>query len=319
MEGRPVRAAALRPNGRAGLRVRTGLLAAAALAVAVPLVRRSQRAGVSQELFVVERAVDPAAFTWPYIFFNDRGHPHSWLMPKMLKANFPVAKPGYEAARRMLDALKPYGIHRNNVVYGHSISSDEINGDKGHLTRVLTQHFGTSYFLGGIGGVPYVGKTGFGAFAAHVPQDGHVVLVYGPHIGMCPEGEMGKFFRDGQDDISTACDAAMTAWDQLTSGEQVKADPQDLQLSWLREKLAPHVAELSKSSNLAVDLALKAYEIVEEEVFKIVNTNFGMGNLVLLGGIQINMPYPIPGYWAPMHFSVRAQGKKPTDLMFAFE
>eukprot|EP00415_Alexandrium_ostenfeldii_P000221 UN0221 len=55
-----------------------------------------------------------------------------------------------------------------------------------------------------------------------------------------------------------------------------------------------------------VALVNKFYEIVEEEVLAIVNTDYGNGNLVLLGGITVNMPYPKPGYFLPLHFSVRS-------------
>uniref|UniRef100_A0A7S4T8V7 Limiting CO2-inducible protein B/C beta carbonyic anhydrase domain-containing protein n=1 Tax=Alexandrium monilatum TaxID=311494 RepID=A0A7S4T8V7_9DINO len=234
-------------------------------------------------------------------------------------AAFPGAMKGSAVMSTLFSAVKPFGLKKSNTIYGQSICSDEINGDKGHLPTVLTKYFGTSFFLGGIGGAPYVGKTGFGAFAAHVPDDGHVVLVFGPHIGISPQGEPGKFLRDGQSELSTSCGAAIAAYSQCTSGTPMKPDELDMEQSWLREKLGPRCEELAESSNLMVDLVLEAYKEVEAEVFRIVNTNFGSGNLVLLGGIQINMPYPLPGYWVPLHFSIRAAGKHPADLMVAFQ
>ena len=42
------------------------------------------------------------------------------------------------------------------------------------------------------------GAAGFGAFSAHVPQDGNVVILMGPHVAIGPDGEVGKVARVGQ-------------------------------------------------------------------------------------------------------------------------
>lgn len=56
---------------------------------------------------------------------------------------------------------------------------------------------GDEFNLGGLAGVPFVGKTGFGAFSHHVPVDGNILIVFGPHVGISPEGELGKTKRIG--------------------------------------------------------------------------------------------------------------------------
>jgi len=64
-----------------------------------------------------------------------------------------------------------------------------------------------------------------------------------------------------------------------------------------------------------VAIVYKAYKIVEKEMLAIVNTDFGPGKLVLLGGIQINMPHPMPGRFLPLHFSIRSKTQAPVDLL----
>ena len=39
------------------------------------------------------------------------------------------------------------------------------------------------------------------------------------------------------------------------------------------------------------------------------------GHLFVLGGIQINMPYPLPDYFQPLMFECRTHGKQTVDLM----
>ena len=45
--------------------------------------------------------------------------------------------------------------------------------------------------MGGLGGIPFVGKSGYGAFASHAPENGHIFIGYGPHVGITEEGEIG--------------------------------------------------------------------------------------------------------------------------------
>jgi hypothetical protein len=214
---------------------------------------------------------------------------------------------------------RQYGMGRSDTIYAASLCADEINSDKGHLGRLLTEYYyGRVFPLGGIGGAPYGGKTGFAAFSHHVPDGGNVFVLFGPHIGFSPDGEPGKFLRNGQKALSTSCGALCAAYSQCTSGGMA-ADHKDMEQSWLREKLGPKCQEIKESSNPMVELALQAYKVIEEEIMSIVNTDFGIGNLVLLGGIQINMPYGMPGYFKPKHFSIRAKGKDPENLMSVFE
>merc|ERR1740129_2239920 len=199
----------------------------------------------------------------------------SQLVKGAVISKFPGAMPGNKVVDLMLDSMKQYGIRKNNVVYGMAICPDEINGNRGHVTTILTRYYGRNFFVGGLGGAPYVGKTGFMAFSHHVPDDGNVVIVFGPHIGFSPEGEPGKFLRKGQDKLSTSCGAVIAAYGQCTSSDKMPKDEQDLEQSWLREKLGPHCAALSSSKNPMPELVMKAYKEVEEEMLAIVNTDFG--------------------------------------------
>merc|ERR1712187_715741 len=191
---------------------------------------------------------------------------------------------------------------------------DEINGDKGHINVLLGNYFGRTFHMGGIGGAPYVGKTGFGAFSAHVPTDGHVVVVFGPHVGITPTGEVGKFLREGQSKESTACGAAVAGFNQCQSSLfGMPNDKQDIEQSWIRTKLNHKV--VAKAEKPMVELAFQMYKCIEDEVMAIAHTGFVPCNFVLIGGIQINMPYPMDGYFLPLHFSVRSATSGAVDLL----
>lgn len=242
----------------------------------------------------------------------------TWGVRRTATNAFPGAMMGSTVMSKFVSAVEPYGLTKSNVIYGQSVSPDELSTDPGQLTTLLTAYYGHAFPLGGLGGAPFAGKTGFAAFSHHVPDDGHVVVVFGPHIGYTPDGQAGKFLRRGQSSASTACGALAAAYHQLISRARMFPDFQDAQQEWLRAKLAPHIRAVSNSKNPPVTLVKHFYKIVEEEVLAIVNTDWGKGNLVLLGGISINLPYPHPGYFLPLHFSVRSKTRKPEDLMPVF-
>ena len=67
------------------------------------------------------------------------------------------------------------------------------------------------FALGGLGGIPFTGRTGWGAFSAHVPEGGNAMVVFGPHVGIDSRGTVGKIERMGQSHSTTCCGAAVLA------------------------------------------------------------------------------------------------------------
>ena len=99
-----------------------------------------------------------------------------WAPPKgsptydTLHRCFPGAIPGSVVRDRSVHVVSKFGLTPENTIYGQSICPDEINNEKGDLSSLMIDHWGEVFPMGGIGGVPFVGKTGFGAFSAHVPS-----------------------------------------------------------------------------------------------------------------------------------------------------
>ena len=84
---------------------------------------------------------------------------------------FPGALPAIALVQRtdhVLHKFDPEGFTPEAVLHGQSLCPDEINHEKYGLASRMTEHWGEVFPMGGIGGAPYVGKTGFGAFSHHV-------------------------------------------------------------------------------------------------------------------------------------------------------
>jgi hypothetical protein len=232
-----------------------------------------------------------------------------------LDLHFPGALPGPEVHERLANVLGEYGIKPTNTILGTSVCSDEINTVNGTLVDTMKKHWGTNFPLGGIGGAPYVGKTGFFAFSHHVPDDGNVIVLYGPHVGITASGEVGKCLRNGQTKESTACGACVAAYQQSLAGNVGPDMALDMQQSWLRGKVGPCVHRIKSAGNPMAELAKVSYEAVAETVTAIANTDFGSGYLVLVGGIQLNMPKGYPDYFLPCSFTIQKKGQSPEDLL----
>lgn len=84
--------------------------------------------------------------------------------------HFPEAQISTDLLHKVDNYLYRKGCTGRNTLYGQSVCSDEINHESGDITDVFIKHFGEVFHLGGLAGIPFTGRTGFKAFAAHVPK-----------------------------------------------------------------------------------------------------------------------------------------------------
>merc|ERR1712130_1028553 len=112
-------------------------------------------------------------------------------MYEALHTAFPGSLPGQSIHSRSTAALRSFGLNADNTVYAQSICPDEINNEDGDLSRLLAEEWGEVYHMGGIGGFPFIGTSGFEMFSDRVPDDGHILIMFGPHIGISEEGVLG--------------------------------------------------------------------------------------------------------------------------------
>jgi hypothetical protein len=73
-------------------------------------------------------------------------------------------------AKAALDITHELGMSKESTLFAHSVCPDEINHDDGDITVDLRENFEGVFSLAGLGGIPFSGQTGFGAYAAHVPD-----------------------------------------------------------------------------------------------------------------------------------------------------
>ena len=205
--------------------------------------------------------------------------------------------------------LTTAGFTPKSTLFATSVCPDEINADcpEFDISNTMERHWGEQFPLGGLAGMPFAGKTGWGAFAAHVPVGGDIVLLFAPHCGISFEGTPGSVQRLGQSKPSTCCGAAVAAFNHIQGGNTVTHDPYDMQQSYLNDATLRRMKDVETLSiekgNNMVGMTHMLYDEMSLYLKNIINLGFG-GRLAVIGGIQINLSEPHRDRFMPLTFEI---------------
>lgn len=171
----------------------------------------------------------------------------------------------------------------------------------GELIDLLKNRYGENFALGGLAGVPFTGRAGFAAYAHHAPRGGHMFILFAPHVGVEYDGLVGALRRANQDEVSTACGAAVGAFKALMKEKDASgayempdgvSDYFDAQINFIKLKLASRIKEVSSAPDANAFVAYQMYTLVREFFVNELLTSPGFwdcaSEVTVLGGIQIN-------------------------------
>lgn len=252
----------------------------------------------------------------------DKANPRDPSFEATVQSHFGGAISNQDLVTSTARLLASQGFHGENTLLATSLCCDE-------LARQLEDDFngiyGNNFNLGGLAGFPFAGKTGFGAMAAHIPDDGFCLLVYGPHVGVSADGTVGKVERSGIALVDTCCGSAVAASgyvDAIMSGTKpVSTSIQtflDFQQQGVQELILPHGKRLADAENRMVELPYALYDsqdVLLTEIVQTLSTSIKRG-LAMLGGIQINTGPDTPDYFVPLKFQmVNYRGEVTADML----
>jgi len=246
---------------------------------------------------------------------------------------FPTALLSGDLDKAIVKTLGPRGFTPENTLFGHSVCSDEVNNKKEQLIPLLVNRWQEGFSLGGLGGLPFAGKSGFGAYLHHVPDNGKLFIIFAPHVGIGPDGKVGALQRDGQSAVSTACGAAIGAYkalqarkkdaaapDPLPILEDVKSedtDQFDPQLNQIVKLLAPRLGGIELSEDSIAFVTYQMYGIIRTLINECItltpDTFDNASEVALLGGIIINRRKG-GDFFQPLSFETRRKDEAPVDL-----
>ncbi len=163
----------------------------------------------------------------------------------------------------LLDVLAPYGFSRDGSLPLVSVCRDELMTG---FVDAVTSHWGRSFDLSSLGGLPLLGRTGLAAALGHAPDESgrhRLVVLAFPHVGVDADDGVGAVRRPGVPGTTTACGAVEVARRALHDGVSgVVVDPHDVEESLLLQRLrgvlgsapVPSLADLTELvRTLAVD------------------------------------------------------------------
>jgi hypothetical protein len=245
----------------------------------------------------------------------------------VVQERFPGAIDNSALEESVVATLASKGFNSTNTLLATSLCCDELAR---RLEDDFVKIYGNNFNLGGLSGFPFAGNTGFGAMAAHVPDDGCCLVVYGPHVGIAADGTVGKVERDGIAVVGTCCGSALSALGYLKGitegGATVTTSIQsftDFQQQAVRELILPHGKRLTDAEDQMTELPYALYDSQDLLMRKIVNSGAGgvkSGGIALLGGIQINTGPDTPDYFHPLRFDfMNSEGEIVEDMLPTFE
>jgi len=209
---------------------------------------------------------------------------------------FPGAARPASVDDAVFKALSTRGYTPKNTLLATSTCPDEVNYADGGLLDRLKKRWGETFQLGGLGGIPFAGKAGLSAYAHHVQDDGKLLIVFAPHVGISYEGKVGGLEREGIAARSSACGAAVGAFKALTAPDGkapvALSDLDDTQIEFILIKLAPKLGNIAGSPDQLAYVTYQMYSVVREAILREIAGVPGIwdecSELSLVGGIQIN-------------------------------
>lgn len=173
------------------------------------------------------------------------------------------------------------GFTGENTLFAESTCPDEINHDDPDcdIGMLLAKRWGEVFPMSGLGGLPFCGKTGWGAFSSHVPTDGNIVIMFAPHVGISKDGSIGFIQRDGHNCVSSACGAAIGAYNfnkenPVTEEKKEVDDYLDCQMNTIKMLLKPYMSNIIDSPEEHVGIVFAMYDIIDKFLNDIINDNW---------------------------------------------
>lgn len=190
------------------------------------------------------------------------------------------------------------------IMLADSICSDDVNSIQ-YPSRA--GEFLGPFKMGGLDGYPFTGLTGMGAFASHVPDNGAVLIYYGPHIGITKAGTIGEINRFGQSRASGCCGAAKAALARLIKGEIEPGRMTDLdyQMNTIEQILFSQRERVLGADTPLLQATEVIYEATEMRINELTEqTKYNCKYLIVVGAILINSDSDMGSYTSIQRFEV---------------
>lgn len=184
--------------------------------------------------------------------------------------------------------LRDLGFTTANTLACVGRCRDELTAS---LSQRLQAEWGLAFELGGLAGGIFLGASGLKAALSHAPSEHErqrILFFAFPHIAISASGEPGICQRPGQAFDTVACGALGALLSERQNPDLPPADPQDVELNYLRQRLQPALKESSDLLTLTqrtLDAIAADLSALVEATVDVNQTDFAVAT-----GIQIHAP-----------------------------
>lgn len=223
------------------------------------------------------------------------------LFHEAVNKYFPGTIEMKEYMRRTFECLNSHGFEDENTMGMISICRDEITDP---IQHEVVKYWGLTFDCCNLAGFVMMGKTGLAAATAHVPLFNGLkrfAFYSMPHIAISQEGEIGKVYREGLNQASSACGALALIVKELNAGQlKLEMDMDDIEQSIIRQKILSAIKYGDKPD--LVEITKLASQVITQDVEKLLGQlDHNEYKFAVMTGIQIHGPNDTHWIW-PQQF-----------------
>ncbi len=216
-----------------------------------------------------------------------------------LRSQLPDATPVGTYLDRVATALDPFDFHPDDTFAAVSICRDELTQN---LIEEVADRWHRPFALGGLGGLPSLGRTGWQACLSHVPDTagrGHLLVFGMPHLGMDLDGEFGQSHRRQQNQPTATCGALGSLLQMIKRGDDDPELPPGLDdyeatrlLRFVRDETGSVPMEL-------IELTHRTALAIEEEIWAELDAleAWRTMDVGVFCGVQVHIPERSDHIW----------------------
>ena len=203
-------------------------------------------------------------------------------------------------------SLSLLGFNAENTIACVGVCRDEITRS---LVDKVQKVWGEAFNFSSLGGMLFLGKTGFSAAHHHAPIDGgreRYLYFAMAHIAIDEEGGIGACYRPGRPGTSGACGALIAFRQEMLDGDlSLELDLDDIEQSLLKH----HLFRKIRYGDLPdlVTLTKIAYGVIVEDFEHIIGltVDTAVSDYAILSGIQIHGPDKDQYIWPGASYVVK--------------
>lgn len=209
-----------------------------------------------------------------------------------LNANFPDALALRRYLTRLRDAIEPLGFDRANTFTVVSVCRDELAQA---IVPEISEFWRRPFDLGGLAGLPPGGEETWQAGLSHIPDNngrGRLLVIAAAHIGIAPDGTLGRVQRHSQNSTTTACGALgaiSAALVELSRTGTPELSATDTEAGRLKRSLIDAVPENERGDIAAVTRACAG--AIDESIWQSLEALAChlSSEIVVASGVQIHL------------------------------